>query len=178
MTGVQTCALPIYPSPLRSVGATQALTEIFYSEFRRKILEAAVQRNNQEGKQYFTGEMNAQRNWKYYNSDYYFKSEEAISAITDGLNELAQGPAYEGFTLPDYKAEGLNLYYNYIPAFSNGFAVDEQFMLDPDAVPQENFQCFYQPSGNSANKVIEADSLTIEHPDGTTELIEDRKSVV
>ena len=106
------CESAGYPSPLRSVGATQALTETFYSEFRRKILEAAVQRSTQEGKQYFTGEMNAQRNWKYYNSDYYFKSEAAISAITDGLNELTQGPAYEGFTVPDYKAEGLNLYYN------------------------------------------------------------------
>lgn len=168
------CESAGYPSPLRSVGATQALTETFYSEFRRKILEAAVQRSNQEGKQYFTGEMNAQRNWKYYNSDYYFKSEAAISAITDGLNELTQGPAYEGFTVPDYKAEGLNLYYNYNTAFSNGFAVDEQFMLDPDAVPPENFQWFYQSGGDSANKVIEADSLTIEHPDGTTELIDYR----
>lgn len=141
------CESAGYPSPLRSVGAMQALTETFYSEFRRKILETAVQRGNQEGKQYFTGEMNAQRNWKYYNSDYYFKSEAAISAITDGLNELAQGPAYEDFTLPDYKAEGLNLYYNYNTAFSNGFAVDEQFMLDPDAVPPENFQWFYQSGG-------------------------------
>ena len=163
-----------YPIPLQSKGTTQAMTETFYSEFRRKILEVAVQRSNQEGKQYFTGEMNAQRNWKYYNSDYYFKSEAAISAITDGLNELAQGPAYEGFTLPDYKAEGLNLYYNYNTAFSNGFAVDEQFMLDPDAVPPENFQWFYQSGGDSANKIIEADSLTIEHPDGTTEFIDYR----
>ena len=109
-----------------------------------------------------------------YNSDYYFKSEAAISAITDGLNKLAQGPAYEGFTIPDYKAEGLNLYYNYNTAFSNGFAVDEQFMLDPDAVPPENFQWFYQSGGDGTSKVIEADSLTIEHPDGTTEFIDYR----
>ena len=92
-----------YPSPLQSKGMTQALTETFYSEFRRKILETAIQRNNAEGQQYFTGEMNASRNWKYYNSDYYFKSEAAISAITDGLENLTQGPAYEGFTLHDYK---------------------------------------------------------------------------
>ena len=163
-----------YPIPLQSKGVTQSLTETFYSEFRRKILEVAVQRSNQEGKQYVTGEMNAQRNWKYYNSDYYFRSEAAISAITDGLNKLAQGPAYEGFTIPDYKAEGLNLYYNYNTAFSNGFAVDEQFMLDPDAVPPENFQWFYQSGGDGTSKVIEADSLTIEHPDGTTEFIDYR----
>ena len=163
-----------YPFPLRSIGAAQAMTETFYSEFRRGILETAVQRGIQEGKRYLTGEMNAQRNWKYYNSDYYFKSEAAISAITDGLNKLAQGPAYKGFTLPDYRAEGLNLYYNYNTAFSNGFAVDEQFMLDPDAIPPRDFQWFYQSGGDGTSKIIEADSLTIEHPDGTTEFIDYR----
>lgn len=66
----------------------------------RKILEAAVQRSNQEGKKYITGEMNAHRNWQYYDSDCYFKSEAAISAITDGVNKPAQGPAYEGFAPP------------------------------------------------------------------------------
>ena len=156
-----------YPFPLQSIGATQAMTETFYSEFRRKILEAAVQRSNQEGKQYITGEMNAQRNWKYYSSDYYFKSEEAISAITDRLNQIAQGPAYEGFTLPDYKAQGLNLYYNYNSAFSNQFAADEQFLKDPDVVPPEHFQWFYQSGGDSGGKVIQASSLTVHNPDGT-----------
>lgn len=158
-----------YPIPLRSVGATQALTETFYSEFRRKILDTAVRRGNQEGKGYITGEMNAQRNWKYYNSDYYFKSEAAISAITDGLNQLAQGPAYEDFTLPDYKAQGLNLYYNYNTAFSNQFSADEQFMLDPDQVPPKDFQWFYQSGGDSGRKEIQADSLTVTRPDGTVE---------
>ena len=98
-----------YPCPLQSKGMTQAMTETFYSEFRRKILETAVQRNYAEGEQYVTGDMNAQRNWKYYNSDYYFQSEAAISAITNGLDRLTQGPAYESFTLPDYKEAGLGL---------------------------------------------------------------------
>lgn len=155
-----------YPIPLRGIQTTQALTETFYSEFRRKILEAAVQRSNQEGKQYITGEMNAQRNWKYYNSDYYFKSEAAISAITDGLSQLAQGPAYEGFTLPDYKAQGLNLYYNFNTAFSNGIAVGEQFMLNPDMVPPKDFQWFYQSGGDSGRKEMPVDSLTVTDPDG------------
>lgn len=162
-----------YPIPLRSVGATQALTETFYSEFRRKILDIAVQRGSQEGKQYVAGEMNAQRNWKYYNSDYYFKSEAAISAITGGLNELAQGPAYEGFTLRDYKAEGLNLYYNYNTAFSNSISMDEQFLLDADMVPPRDFQWFYQSGGDSAKRVFEADSLAVSRPDGTVEAFYD-----
>lgn len=139
-----------YPIPLRSCGLIQATTETFYSEFRRKILDTAVQRNHQEGQQYITGEMNAQRNWKYYNSDYYFKSEAALSAITDGLNQIAQGPAYEGFTIPDYKARGLNLYYNFNSAFSNQFCVDEQFMKDPDMAPPKDFVWFYQSGGDSS----------------------------
>lgn len=156
-----------YPIPLASVGMTQCLTETFYSEFRRKILEIAVQRNNQEGKQHIDGQMNAQRNWKYYNSDYYFKSKAAISAITDGVKNLAQGPAYEGFTLPDYKEGGLNLYYNFNSALSNGIAISEQFILDQDMVPPKDFQWFYQSGGDSSNQVFSAQSLTVTDPDGT-----------
>ena len=139
-----------YPIPLRSCGLIQATTETFYSEFRRKILDAAVERNHQEGQQYITGEMNAQRNWKYYNSDYYFKSEAALSAITDGLNQITQGPAYEDYTIPDYKARGLNLYYNFNSAFSNQFCVDEQFMKDPNMAPPKDFVWFYQSGGDSS----------------------------
>ena len=138
-----------YPTPLWGDRPIQARTETFYDEFRMKILDVAVQRNHQEGQRYITGEMNAQRNWKYYNSDYYFKSEAALSAITDGLNQITQGPAYEDYTIPDYKARGLNLYYNFNSAFSNQFCVDEQFMKDPNMAPPKDFVWFYQSGGDS-----------------------------
>ena len=166
-----------YPCPLQSKGITQAMTETFYSEFRWKILELAVQRNNAEGERYVTGEMNAQRNWKYYNSDYYFQSEAAVSAITNGLEQLTQGPAYEGFTLPDYKAEGMELYYNFNSAFScpyaqdGRFLPDGQFMLDPDVVPPVNFQWFYQSGGDESGELT-ARLVSIRYPDGTTEFLD------
>lgn len=157
-----------YPIPLQGISLIQARAETFYGEFRRKILDAAVQRNFQEGQRYITGEMNAQRNWKYYNSDYYFKSEAALSAITDGLNQIAQGRAYEGYTIPDYKAKGLNLYYNFNSAFSNQFCVDEQFMKDPDMVPPKDFQWFYQ-SGGDSNGGGKVDSLCVRDKNGNLE---------
>lgn len=140
-----------YPLPLQGITTIQARTESFYSEFRRKILDIAVQRNRQEGQQYITGEMNSQREWMYYNSDYYFKSEAAISAITDGLDQIAQGPAYKDFALPDYKAQGMEAYYNFnSAAFTDQFSSNERFMLDPDQVPPKNFKWFYQSGDNAA----------------------------
>lgn len=168
----EACQEAGYPTSLQSKGMTQSLAETFYSEFRRKILDVAIQRNYTEGQQHFTGKMNAQRNWKYYNSDYYFKSESAISAITDGMGNLSQGSAYEGFTLPNYKEKGLNLYYNFNSAFSNGFSTSEQFLLNPDMVPPENFQWFYQSGGDSESKNVNASSLTIQYADGTSEFID------
>lgn len=162
----ESCQDAGYPIPLVSKGTNQVMLDSFYSEFRRKILDTAVQRNNQEGKQYLTGEMNAQRNWKYYNSDYYFQSEKALGAITDGVKTLAQDKAYEGFTLRDYKAEGLNLYYNFNTAVSNNISADEQYILNPDQVPPEHFQWFYQSGGDSSRRVFSVDGLIVTDPDG------------
>ena len=74
-----------YPSPLWDQMMGPACLESIYGEFRRMGLDAAVQRNNQEGRQYVTGEMTSQRTYKYYNSDYYYKTEEALAAVTDRL---------------------------------------------------------------------------------------------
>ena len=118
------------------------------------------------GKQYITGEMNAQRSWKYYNSDYYYESEEAISTITEGAEAVAQEYGLE-FEVPDYKAKGLNLYYNFNTAWSNNFDTSQQYMIDADMVPPENFEWFFEQGGDSSNRVITPDSLTVTHLDGT-----------
>lgn len=161
-----------YPMPLWSGTMGPALQETFYGEFRRMVLDEAVQRNNAEGKQYITGELTAQRNWKYYNSDYYYQCEDAISALTDKFNAMAQAKGWEDkVSVPDYKAKGLNLYNNFNSALSNHFNVDDQFIIDTDQVPPKDFRWFYQ-SGGSDGSTGSVTSLTIERPDGRTEFID------
>ena len=161
-----------YPMPLWGGMMGPAFQETFYGEFRRMVLDGAVERNNAEGKQYITGEMTAQRNWKYYNSDYYYKSEEAVSALTEKFNAMAEERGWQDtVSVPDYKAKGLNLYYNFNSALSNHFNVDDQFVMDPDQVPPKDFRWFYQSGGNNG-KTGSVTSLTIEHPDGTTTFID------
>ena len=160
-----------YPMPLWGGMMGPAFQETFYGEFRRMVLDEAVNRNNAEGKQYVTGEMNAQRNWKYYNSDYYYKSEEAVSALTEKFAAMAEDRGWEDtVSVPDYKAKGLNLYYNFNSALSNHFNVDDQFVKDPDQAPPKDFRWFYQSGGNDGDGVVT--SLTMIAPDGTETVID------
>lgn len=157
-----------YPSPLWDKMMGPARLESIYGEFRRMVLDAAVQQNNQEGRQYVTGEMTSQRTYKYYNSDYYYKTEEALAAVTDRYTALIQEAGWEDYiSVPDYKGKGLNLYYNFNTAFSNKFDVNEQYMLDPDQASPRDFQWFYQTGGGDGKTGI-VDSCTIYHLDGTT----------
>lgn len=158
-----------YPIPLIDDTMEQACTEAMYDNFREKILSAAVQRNNAEGRQYVTGEMCPQRTWKYYNADYY-KSEDAIAAVTRGMEEFAQDRGWK-WTVPDYR--GKNMYYNFNTAFSNNFCLDSQYILDPDMVPPEGFEWFYQTGGSSSSGPVIATPVTIiTHADGTEEYVE------
>ena len=161
-----------YPMPLWGGMMGPAFQETFYGEFRRMVLDEAANRNNAEGKQYITGEMTAQRNWKYYNSDYYFQSENAVSVLTEKFTVMAKERGWEEtVSVPDYKAKGLNLYYNFNSALSNHFNVDDQFVKDSDQIPPRDFRWFYQSGGNTG-ETGSVTSLTIEHPDGTTTFID------
>lgn len=155
-----TCNDVGYPIPVLglTIQGEEAMTEKFYSDFRAKILDMALARNNEEGKQYITGEINTARNWKYYNSDYYFKSEDALAAITDGLDQYlaVRGTEIEGFSIErlDYKAEKMDECYNFNSAWSAYYfdvswrGDTEQFMRDYDQVPPKDFQWFYQSGGD------------------------------
>lgn len=139
----------------------------FYNTFRQKILSAAVERNNAEGEQYITGDMNVQRNWSYYNSDYYYASEAAISAITAGAENVAQEHG-STFEVPDYLAQGRTNLYNFNTALSGDpFVVsDYHYIIDPDVAPPENFKWFYEKGGDAYNTTIKFSSFTVEDQDG------------
>ena len=131
----------------------RVMMESFYSEFRRTALDVAVKMNNAEGQQYVTGQNVQPNTWKYYNSDYYYRSEDAISAATDGIKELADTWGYEEFTIPDYAKEQSWLYHNFNTAFSNPFSATERYFTDPEQAPPEGLTWFYQED-------------TASHPDG------------
>ena len=124
----------------------------FYNAFRQKILTAAVERNNAEGEQYITGDMNMQRSWSYYNSDYYYASESAISAITTVTQNVSQEYG-SSFEVPDYLEQGKTNLYNFNTALKGDpFIVsDYHYIIDPDVAPPKNFKWFYQTGGDPYN---------------------------
>lgn len=138
------------PSPLTESQKETAMN--FYNAFREKILSVAVERNNAEGEQYITGDMNVQRSWSYYNSDYYYASESAISAITTATQNISQD--YDTtFEVPDYLEQGKTNLYNFNTALKGDpFIVsDYNYIIDPDVAPPENFKWFYQTGGDPYN---------------------------
>ena len=151
-----------YPTRLTcgSIQNRLGAQELFYDEFRMVALKEAVSRNNAEGQQYATGEKGAKHTVKYYNSDYYYKSEAAIAAITKGAYAVAEESKalckelgyidYE-FEVPDYKSDMYNLYYNFNSAWSNNFLANDQYITDYDQIPPKNFQWFYETGGSGSD---------------------------
>jgi len=146
--------------------------EVFYDEFRKAILDTAVSLNNSAGEKYVTGP--ADGGLKYYNSDYYFKSESAIAAATKGARDVAAKwhppevingviqlipPALKeydySFEIPDYKSEGLNGYYNFNSAWDSGDGSSSQSISDYDRVPPRNFEWFYQYGGVKNSRPVD-----------------------
>ncbi len=151
---LEACDNNDYPTPLGIGGEIKYAAKVFYSEFRRELLAAAVQRNNEEGRQYIVGNRDEPLDaWKYYNSDYYYKSESGIAALTDSVMNFAEAMELEDFKLKDYKAEGLYLYYNFNSALANPFQLDQKIFDDWDTVPPKDFQWFSQ-SGRSTEMSV------------------------
>jgi len=135
-----------YPIKFPTIQGRWGARAAFYDEFRHELLSEAVDRNNAEGKALLTGNMNAGRTCRYYNSDYYYKSEEGIEAITKGAFNIV-GEKQLPFEVPDYKAKKLNLYYNFNSAWCNNFELNNRYMDDPDQVPPRGFKWFYESGG-------------------------------
>lgn len=162
-----------YPFILPNSAPRQEIQDNFYDEFRLRTLQEAVRRNDAEGKGHLTGTMNPQRTYKYYNSDYYYQSEDAIKAITQAAEEVTQDHGLT-FQVPDYQAQKLNLYNNFNSAWSNNFDVDDQYMIDRTMAPPRGFKWFYETGGDTLDKVIYPSGEIVTNPDGSKTVIDYR----
>ena len=159
---VNACKERQYPNALAASFSGEPALLGFYEEARRLVLKTAVSANFEEGKQFLTGEMNSQRIMIYYNSDYYYMSEDAISAIDENILSYAKGKGMEEFEIPDYNALGWNQYDNFNSVFScnpngrwnNGILYDD-YILDYDMVPPKGFRWFYQSGGSAGGDIRE-----------------------
>lgn len=157
-----TCKSNGYPNSLLADSVDEIALSAFYDSFRQRLLQSAARQNFDEGRQHITGEMNSQRNWRYYNSDYYFKSEDAIAVITNKVENIASDMGLDQFEIPDYKALGKNSMLNFNAVVSGasdtipgGLTMAEQnWMIDFDQVPPEHFQWFYQSGGNTSGEAV------------------------
>lgn len=147
-----TCDQRGYPTPLGGgVYGEQAMADSFYSEFRVKLLDEAVSRNNAEGAQYAANGENG--NWQYYNSDYYYKTESAMAAAKNGVMDFCHEKGYSDFTFTNRKDEwklevvGFNYYDDFNSAWSNSFKSPHTF-LNEDQAPPKDFVWFYETGGS------------------------------
>lgn len=141
-----------YPTPLGGgIYGEQAMADNFYSEFRTKLLNEAISRNNAEGVQYAANGKNG--NWQYYNSDYYYKTESAMAAAKSGVMNFCQEKGYSDFTFTNRKDEwklevvGFNYYDDFNSAWSNSFKSPQTF-INEDQAPPKDFVWFYETGGS------------------------------
>ncbi len=162
------CKEKQYPFPMLT-GMDEAAMSFAYDCFRGAILKSAVQHNNAEGSELASKH---NRGWHYYNSDYYYKSESAIGAISERVMGMAQERDYKEFQIPDYIAIGKNSLYNFNSAVSGESdyipgglrAIEEKWILDFDAVPPEDFKWFFEEEGSNEDVLISGGGEDIPRP--------------
>ena len=143
-----------YPYQLHGVQEVLQRTKALYQEIRGRILQIAVNRNNAEGQQYVSGGKNFNGDWKYYNSDYYYKTEEAFSALFDGVSNYTKDrPGFKNFNLQEIKADIKQSHYNnFNSAWNNQFVLSQQYLTDEEQVPPKGFKWFYQKGGSNGKQ--------------------------
>ncbi len=162
------CKEKQYPFPMLT-GMDEAAMSFAYDCFRGAILKSAVQHNNAEGSELASKH---NRGWHYYNSDYYYKSESAIGAISERVMGMAQERDYKEFQIPDYIAIGKNSLYNFNSAVSGESdyipgglrAIEEKWILDFDAAPPEDFKWFFEEEGSKEDVLISGGGVDIPRP--------------
>lgn len=119
-----------------------------YNVFRQYAVSTASTACQNEGKQIakqYATEGNT--DWVYYNSDYYYKSEEAKSAVKDCAADLANEQGLGNVDFPIKFSDPLRaeLYDSFNTNWNWGSTmnVGVSTMLNPDEVPPKDFKLFF-----------------------------------
>lgn len=128
-----TCKERDYPIPgAGGADGEQAIADCFFDDFRKKLLNEAVNRNYAEGLRHASNGKSG--NWLYYNSDYYYKTESAISAITTSVMNYCHEKGYDDFALTprkdhwEAKVIGYNYYEDFNSAWEHCFSNSHTFI--------------------------------------------------
>lgn len=122
----------------RDTAENKAMSEAFYTEFRRQGIGGATSACFEKGLEFRKGDPAAAT---YYNADYYYMSEDFTKAITEAASELSKENGLGEFEVPDYSGDSFALYNNFNTAW-NGYR--GRSMTDTSAVPPRGFEFYFQ----------------------------------
>ena len=154
----EVCVEQDYPVPgAGGADGEQTIADSLFNEFRKKILDEAINRNYNEGLEHASN--GKQGNWVYYNSEYYYKTESAISTLTNTVMDYCHEKGYEDFTITPpsdqwrAKLVDCNFYEDFNGAWENRFG-NRNLLFDKDQAPPKDFILFYETGGDYRNAVI------------------------
>lgn len=128
--------------PTGNKGYTEQLLNDSYNTFRQDILRAATRACEDKGRELYP--YNGQGgDWKYYDSDFYYKSEDVLAVLGTAVKGMAGEMGLEAFELKSKDLES-NLTYNFNSAWR--FSVNVSTVMDTTIPPPKDFS-FYMNNG-------------------------------
>lgn len=146
--------------PTGNKGYTEQLLNDSYNTFRQDILRAANRACEDKGRKLYPYEGQG-ADWQYYDSDFYYKSEDMLAVLGKAVKGLGEEMGLEEF---EPKSKGLesNLTYNFNSVWR--FSADVATMMDPTIPPPKDFS-FYINRGGDGFGEVKAGDYTERFPD-------------